>query len=70
MIGADANRQRSVPGAEGLPPDAATHAVREYLTVLDDAALGGATPVLPKFISIADPASNRGEWRACFVCVL
>jgi transposase len=58
MIKADANRQRSVPGAEGLPPDAASHAVREYLTVLDDAAFGGATPVVPKFISIADPASR------------
>jgi hypothetical protein len=32
--------------------------VREYLTVLDDAAFGGATPVVPKFISIADPASR------------
>jgi transposase len=58
MIRADANRQRSVPGSEGLPPEAAGHAVREYLAVLDDAAFGAATPVTPKFISSADPASR------------
>ncbi len=58
LIRADANRQRSVPGSEGLPPEAASHAVREYLTVLDDAAFGSATPVTPKFISVADPASR------------
>ncbi len=58
LIKADANRQRSVPGSEGLPPHAASHAVREYLAVLDEAAFGGATPVTPKFISIADPASR------------
>src|SRR5579859_7937721 len=58
MIKADANRQRSVPGSEGLPDAAASHAVREYLAVLDDAAFGAATPVVPKFISIADPGSR------------
>jgi transposase len=58
LIKADANRQHSVPGSEGLPPEAASHAVREYLAVLDDAAFGGATPVVPKFISVADPASR------------
>src|ERR1700741_2005536 len=58
MIKADANRQRSVPGNEGLPGETASHAVREYLAVLDDAAFGAATPVVPKFISIADPASR------------
>jgi hypothetical protein len=58
MIKADANRQRGVPGSEGLPPEAANHAVREYLAVLDDAAFGGATPVVPKFLSVADPASR------------
>ena len=58
MIKADANRQRSVPGDKGLPDAAASHAVREYLAVLDDAAFGAATPVVPKFISIADPASR------------
>ncbi len=58
LIKADANRQRSVPGSEGLPPAAASHPVREYLEALDEAAFGGATPVTPKFISIADPASR------------
>ena len=58
MIRADANRQRSVPGSEGVPPEAVGHAVREYLAVLDDAAFGAATPVTPKFISSADPASR------------
>jgi len=58
LIKADANRQRSVPGSEGLSPTAASHAVREYLAVLDDAAFGAATPVVPKFISVADPASR------------
>ena len=58
MIKADANRQRSVPGSEWSAPEAANHAVREYLAVLDDAAFGGATPVVPKFISSADPASR------------
>ncbi len=58
LIKADANRQRSVPGSEGLPAEAAGHAVREYLAVLDDAAFGAATPVVPRFLSIADPASR------------
>src|SRR4030088_741875 len=58
MIKADANRQRSVPGSEWVTPETASHAVREYLAVLDDAAFGAATPVVPKFISHADPASR------------
>jgi hypothetical protein len=58
MIKADANRQHSVPGSEWQAPEAANHAVREYLAVLDDAAFGAATPVVPKFISSADPASR------------
>ncbi len=58
MIKADANRQRGVPRIEGLAPETANHAVREYLAVLDDAAFGGATSVAPKFLSIADPASR------------
>jgi transposase len=61
LIKADANRQRSVPVGEGLPAEAVGHAVREYLAVLDDAAFGAATPVVPKFISVADPASR---WTA------
>jgi len=58
LIKADANRQRSVPGSDGRPAEAASHAVREYLAVLDDAAFGAATPVTPKFISLADPAAR------------
>jgi transposase len=58
MIKADANRQRSVPGSEGLPAEGASRATREYLAVLNEAAFGGATDVVPKFISIADPASR------------
>jgi transposase len=58
MIKADANRQRSVPGSEWQVPETANYAVREYLAVLDDAAFGAATPVVPKFISHADPGSR------------
>src|SRR3546814_993696 len=58
MIKADANRQNSTPGDEWEPPDDPGHAVREYLAVLDEAAFGGATPVVPKFISAADPTSR------------
>jgi hypothetical protein len=60
-----------VPGSDGLPPEATNHAVREYLAVLGDAALGGAMPVVPKFVSPADPASrwtgaNGGHLRQEF----
>jgi len=58
MIRADANRQRSVPGSEWQASETANHAVREYIAVLDDAAFGAATPVVPKFVSPADPASR------------
>jgi len=58
MIRADANRQNSTPGDEWEPPDDPGHAVREYLAVLDEAAFGAATPVVPKFISAADPAAR------------
>jgi transposase len=58
LIRADANRQRCVPGDDGLPPSVASRAIDEYLAVLDDAAFGGATPVVPKFISPADPAAR------------
>jgi hypothetical protein len=61
LIRADVYRQRSVRGEEGLPPEAAGRAVREYLDVLDDAAFGGATPVTPKRINLTDPAAR---WTA------
>ena len=58
LIRADANRQTGGPGSDGLPPDIDNRAAREYLAVLDDAAFGAATPVVPKFLAPADPASR------------
>jgi hypothetical protein len=60
LIEADANKQRSVPGqkwsVEDLPN--ATRAVKDYLARLDDAALGAASEVMPKFVSPSDPAAQ------------
>jgi transposase len=58
LIKADANRQNGVEGEKGLPPEATGRAVKEYLAVLDDAAFGAATDVVPKFVSPADPAAR------------
>jgi IS5 family transposase len=62
IIAADANRQKSTPSAdwnpEAIDPNNAPRAVREYLDTLDDAAFGAASPVVPKFISHSDPASQ------------
>jgi len=58
LIKADANRQKGIEGEKGLPPQAASRAIDEYLAVLDDAAFGAATEVVPKFISPADPAAR------------
>ena len=58
MIVADAHRRRSVAKVEDLDPTS-SRAVAEYLSVLDDAAFGGATPVEPKAISPTDPAALR-----------
>ena len=62
LIKADANRQNGIEGEKGLPPEAASRAVdeylAEYLAVLDDAAFGAATEIVPKFISPADPAAR------------
>jgi len=57
MIVADAHRRRSVAKVEDLDPTS-SRAVAEYLSVLDDAAFGGATPVEPKAISPTDPAAR------------
>src|SRR5271163_4819594 len=57
MIVADAHRRRSVAKVEDLDP-ISSRAVAEYLSVLDDAAFGGATPVEPKAISPTDPAAR------------
>ena len=61
LVRADVNRQHAVNGPDGLPDPATSHAVREYLAVLDDAAFGGATPVPPKQLAVADPAAR---WTA------
>src|SRR5438874_11510158 len=61
MIEADANDRARLEGAAGLPRDAAGRAVEEYLAVLDDAAFGAASEVIPKFIAPADPATR---WTA------
>src|SRR5713226_1170939 len=61
LIAADANKQRSIPGAEWNKERAAkdaSRAVREYLATLDDAAFGAASEVAPKFISPSDPAAQ------------
>ena len=61
LIRADVNRQHAVDRPEQLPGEATSHAVREYLAVLDDAAFGGATPVPPRQLAVADPAAR---WTA------
>ena len=58
LIKADANRQSGTDGAKGLDPEVTNRAVEEYLAVLDDAAFGGATAVVPKYLAPADPASR------------
>ena len=57
LIVADAHRRRGVAKVEDLDPTS-SRAVAEYLSVLDDAAFGGATPVEPKSISPTDPAAR------------
>ena len=59
-IAADARRQNGVADQGELKPEA-SQAVAEYLTVLDDAALGAAMTVQPKFTSPVDPAAR---WTA------
>jgi transposase len=61
LIEADANKCRSIPGAEwskDIDPEVSSRAVREYLATLDDAAFGAATEVVPKFVSPSDPAAQ------------
>src|ERR1700690_1680738 len=58
LIKADANRQKGIEGEKGLLPEASGRAIEEYLAVLDDAAFGAATDVVPKFVSPADPAAR------------
>jgi hypothetical protein len=58
LVKADANRQSGTDGAKGLDPEVTNRATQEYLAVLDDAAFGAATPVVPKYLAPADPASR------------
>src|SRR6266481_4676305 len=61
LIEADANKHRSIPGAEwnkDINPEQARRAVKEYLVTLDDPAYGAASDVTPKFISPSDPAAQ------------
>ena len=58
LIRADANRQKGIEGETDLLPEATGRAIKEYLSVLDDAAFGSATEVTPKFISPSDPAAR------------
>lgn len=62
IIAADANRQNSTPkedwAPESIDREDVPRAIREYLETLDDAAFGAASPVVPKFISHSDPASQ------------
>jgi transposase len=61
LIVADANKQRSIPGSEwkkDCDPQAASRAVKEYLSTLDHATFGAASDVTPKFVSPSDPAAQ------------
>jgi hypothetical protein len=61
LIQADANKHRSIPGAEwnkDIDPEQARRAVKEYLATLDDPAYGAASSVTPKFVSPPDPAAQ------------
>ena len=64
IIRADASRHRTaVEGAAGLPPEAASRAVQEYLAVLDEEAFGAATPVTPKYLSRTLPRAGQRPRR-------
>ena len=61
LIEADANKQRSIPGADWNRQrnlDTASRAVKDYVETLDDAAFGAASDVVPKFVSPSDPAAQ------------
>src|SRR5437764_4264999 len=61
LIQADANKHRSIPGAEwnkDIDPERARRAVKDYLATLGDPAYGAASEVTPKFVSPSDPAAQ------------
>ena len=71
LIRAEASRQTFHASEEGLPPHRPSRAVDEYLTTLDDAVFGGATPVVPARISASDPAArytcaHGGQAQSCY----
>src|SRR5687768_4954984 len=71
LIRAEANRQRFHAGEEGLPSGLASRAIDEYFAVLDDAAFGAATPVVPSRMSPTDPAArytsaHGGQAQFCY----
>src|SRR6202163_2027513 len=61
LIEADANKHRSIPGAQwtkDIDPVQARRAVKGYLATLDEPAYGAASDVTPKFVSPSDPAAQ------------
>ena len=71
LIRAEASRQHFHPGEEGLPHNLASRAIDEYVAVLDDAAFGAATPVVPARLSSTDPAArytsaHGGQAQFCY----
>ncbi|KTW01251.1 hypothetical protein SB4_06400 [Sphingomonas sanguinis] len=61
LIRADAHRQTGRPGSDGVPLDADSRAVREYLALLDDGAFNAPTPVVPKYLT---PANLASRWTS------
>lgn len=61
LIKADANKQRLAEGSEPVDWKSmaeSRRSVQEYLDTVDDAALGAASEVKPKFVSRSDPAAQ------------
>jgi transposase len=61
LIAADANKQRSIAGQDWHKErdlKSASRAVKDYLATLDDTAWGAASDVVPKFVSLSDPAAQ------------
>ena len=58
LIPANANQTRGIDSKEGLPLELTSRVLDEYLETLDDAAFGGSTKVVPKYISPVDPAAR------------
>ena len=50
--------RRELSSFYSAPKKVTSRVIDEYLAVLDDAAFGAATQVIPKFISPPDPAAR------------